>query len=534
MAGADLHPDSAVLEAFTLGTLDDASLAAVEAHLAGCPTCQERAAGASGDNLVALLRRAHARPLPPQAQAESYQRAGQASRAIHGPTGEAAMRIILTVTAGPHLGDRFEFTQHSTFLVGRCRHAQFHLKKDRYLSRVHFLVEVNPPCCRLVDMGSHNHTYVNGVKVHQADLRDGDRIKAGRTLLLVAIENDQPPPGRPTAAPGPLSAGRPEQQAPPDFATAPAQRPREGPPAVAARLPATVAQVPPPSQDTPPTGPGAQVQPVPGYRIVRELGRGAMGVVYLAQRLADGTAVALKTITPAVSGTPNLLARFLREASILRELVHPHIVTFQEMGQTDDLLWFAMDYVPGTDAGHFLEQHGPTPVGRAVGWICQVLLALEYAHGRGFVHRDIKPANVLITDVGGGEAVKLADFGLARHYHDSKLSGLTLTGSVGGTIAFMAPEQITHFREAKPPSDQYSAAATLYNLLTGCYVYDFPPRSQGRLALILGKPPVPLRQRRPDLPEELAAVIHRALARDPAERFSDAGQMRQALRRFRS
>jgi serine/threonine-protein kinase len=519
MAGADIHPDSEVLAAFTLGTLDDALLAVVEAHLAGCPACQQRAAAAPGDNLLALLRRVHASPSPLPAQTVSYRGTGQADGVIPGPNGGAALRIVLAVTAGPHLGEQFEFTEHSTFLVGRCRHAQFHLKKDRYLSRVHFLVEVNPPCCRLVDMGSHNNTSVNGKKVLQADLQDGDRIKAGHTLLRVTIENDQPPPRRPPLVAGPVSAGRPEQPAVPAAVTVPA---------------GAVAQIPPPAPDPPRPGLGGQVQPIPGYQIVRELGRGAMGVVYLAQRLATGTAVALKTITPAVSGTPELFARFLREANILRELVHPHIVSFREMGEAGDLLWFAMDHVPGTDAARFLEQHGPVPVGRAVGWIYQVLLALEYAHGRGFVHRDLKPANVLLADAGGCEAVRLADFGLARCYQDSNLSGLTLTGMVGGTVAFLASEQITHFREAKPPVDQYSAAAMLYNLLTGCYVYDFPSRPRERLAMILGKPPVPIRQRCPDLPEGLAAVIHRALARDPAERFADVREMRLALLPFRS
>jgi hypothetical protein len=438
------------------------------------------------------------------------------------------MRITLTVTAGPHLGERFEFTEHSTFVVGRSRQAQFYLKsKDRHLSRVHFLVEVNPPSCRLLDMGSHNGTFVNGTKVSQADLHDGDRIKAGRTVLSVAIESDQGPAAGPppTVLPQPLPA----------VATAPAAPP----PPYSVVCP--VCGVPAPSR------PGAAgsflclvcqeqarglAQPVPGYQLVRKLGQGAMGVVYLAVQTATGTAVALKTITPAAAGSPDLLVRFLREAEILRELQHPHIVAFREMGQAGDLLWFVMDYVNGTDADRLLAQGGPLPVGRAVRWICQVLLALEYAHARGFVHRDIKPANVLLADPGGGEVVKLADFGLARHYQESKLSGLTLTGTVGGTPAFLAPEQITNFREAKPPADQYGAAATLYNLLTGCYAYDFPSHPQERLGLILRQPPVAIRRRRPELPDGLALVVHRALARDPAKRFADAGEMRRALLSF--
>jgi serine/threonine-protein kinase len=186
-----------------------------------------------------------------------------------------------------------------------------------------------------------------------------------------------------------------------------------------------------------------------------------MGVVYLALRQADGSPVALKTLAPAAVGTTALVERFLREASILRDLDHPHIVAFHEMGNAGHRLYFAMEYVPGTDAGRVLREQGPVPVDRAVGWTCQLLEALAYAHARGFVHRDIKPSNVLIAARAGRLVAKLADFGLARVYHSSELSGLTLTRDVGGTAAFMAPEQVTNFREAKPPADQYAAAATL-------------------------------------------------------------------------
>jgi serine/threonine-protein kinase len=272
-----------------------------------------------------------------------------------------------------------------------------------------------------------------------------------------------------------------------------------------------------------------QEQPIPGYRIVRELGKGGMGVVHLALRLADSTAVALKTVIPAGSSAGGNVERFLREARILHELNHQHIVRFHEMGQAAGVLFFTMEYVRGADAGRVLKEQGPFEVERAVKLGCQLLEALEYAHGLGYVHRDIKPANVLVAEEQGRELLKVTDFGLARVYQSSALSGLTLAGEMGGTPTFMAPEQITNFREAKPAADQYSAAASLYNLLTGQHVYDLPARYQQLLMKILTEEPVPIRTRRPDLPKELASIIHRALAREPGERFPDARAMRRAL-----
>ena len=178
-----------------------------------------------------------------------------------------------------------------------------------------------------------------------------------------------------------------------------------------------------------------------------------MGVVYLAHREGDGTPVALKTITPAVIHSAGTVGRFLREAGVLRQLDHPNIVKFREIGQAGDRLYFAMDYVPGTDADGLVKGHrGPLPIARAVGLACQVLDGLAYAHARGFVHRDIKPKNILVEASDGRDRVKLADFGLARLYLSSPLSGLTLTGQAGGTPGFMPPEQVTNFREAKPPA----------------------------------------------------------------------------------
>jgi serine/threonine-protein kinase len=254
-----------------------------------------------------------------------------------------------------------------------------------------------------------------------------------------------------------------------------------------------------------------------------------MGVVSLAVRQADGGVVALKTIIPRMAGTDTQVQRFLREARILKQLDHPNIVAFRDMGESDGQLYFAMDFVRGIDAAVLLKENGRLPVGRAVRLVCQMLLALDYAHARRFVHRDLKPANLLVADEPGGEVARLADFGLARTYQASQMSGLTMTGDVGGTVAFMAPEQITNYREAKPSVDQYAAAGTLYNLLTAKFPFDLPKNPQQRLLMILQDDPVPIRDRRPDLPAGLAEAVDRALAREPGDRFADVKTLRQAL-----
>jgi serine/threonine-protein kinase len=278
----------------------------------------------------------------------------------------------------------------------------------------------------------------------------------------------------------------------------------------------------------------SQPQPIAGYQLIRELGRGGMGVVSLARRTADGLLVALKTIIPAEGITDVEIQRFLREADIHCRLEHPHIVSFLETGRTGVRLFFAMEYVAGTNALELVKAQGPLPVARAVGLVCQLLEALEYAHTAGYIHRDIKPANLLVTQRDGRDWVKLADFGLARIYQTSRLSGLTLTGDMGGTYPFMAPEQIINFREVRPPADQYSAAATLYHLLTAKLIFDVPLRSQEWLLKVLQDNPVPIRSRRADVPKELADIVHCALAKEPEKRFPGVGEMRQALTKFAS
>ena len=213
---------------------------------------------------------------------------------------------------------------------------------------------------------------------------------------------------------------------------------------------------------------------MPGYQIQGELGRGGMGVVYRAMRERDGLAVAVKTILPAAGTGRKQIDRFLRECKILAQLEHPNVVAFRDFGEANGLIFLVMDFVDGPDIVARLKATGPLDVRTAVRMICQMLAGLVHAHAKGFVHRDIKPANLLIGSQGAKRVVKLADFGLARVCESSQVSGLTMQGDVGGTPAFMAPEQVTHYRQVQPTADQYSAAATLYYMLTKHLTHDLP------------------------------------------------------------
>jgi len=487
---------------------------------------------------------------------------------------QAAMRIVLSVIKGPHKSREFSFEEHDNFIVGRAKVAHFRLPlKDKFFSRVHFMVEINPPLCRLLDMQSTNGTLVNGQQVTTADLKDGDMIKAGKTVIRVSLQDVGDPAHEAPA----ISQG---SRLSSDFEHVAIVGPTPTPsitPSASNAPPTRVGEtVPPPTrigETVPPRAAFAtdamscrvcgsplpelpslrdgnfltqlpicgacrllireHPQPIAGCRLVRELGRGGMGVVYLAIRLADGALVALKTIKPAIVGTKIQTERFLREAQILRQLVHPQIVAFRDMGESNGLFYFAMDYVRGSDVAMLQKEYGgPLPIHRAVDLTCQMLSALEFAHGMGFVHRDIKPANMLIEEKDGRDVMRLTDFGLARTYQSSPMSGLTLRGEIGGTMAFVAPEQISNFRDAKPPVDQYAAGATLYKMLTDRFVFDLPRRIEQQLLMILQSEPVAIRERLPEIPEALAAVVHRSLAKDPKTRFADVGAMRRALVRL--
>jgi serine/threonine-protein kinase len=438
-------------------------------------------------HLEADKRRQQGRPLTAAEAQQRFAGLGDWASAVLAELGleESATFLTLDTVAGPQAGRTFQLAGHTTCLVGRGP-AGVHLAfdRDQGMSRVHFLVEYNPPRARLADLRSKNGTYLNGRRIEEEELGDGDEVRAGQSIFKVKLP-------RSTHTITIDGAG---ESAPPT---------------------------------TPPTGPTGPI--VPGYELLEELGRGGMGVVHKARRLADGLLVALKMVAPASVPHPGALARFQRETAILRNLTHTHIVSFHEAGEACGLLYFVMEYIDGPSTAVLVKSSGPFAPPRVVTLGCQLLDALAHAHLQGFVHRDVKPGNLLLAQVAGREIVKLADFGLGRAYQASAMSGLTVSGTAGGTPGFMPPEQVLDFRAARPAADQYAVAATLYYLLTGQTIYEPAPSTTELMLRILNSEPIPLRQPSPPLPAKLGEVLRRALAREPRKRFPDVLAMREAL-----
>ncbi|WP_442791337.1 serine/threonine-protein kinase [Mycobacterium sp. Aquia_216] len=265
-----------------------------------------------------------------------------------------------------------------------------------------------------------------------------------------------------------------------------------------------------------------------GYTVVRLLGAGGMGEVYLARHPRLPRYEALKILRTDVSADPDYQRRFNREADLAANLWHPHIVGVHDRGEFDGQLWIAMDYVSGTDLAALLRTryHAGMPSGDAITIITAVAEALDYAHHRGLMHRDVKPANIMISgpDEAGGPRTLLSDFGIARALDD--ISGLTATNMAVGTPDYGAPEQLMG-QPTDGRADQYALAATAYHLLVGQKL--FPrPNSVAIISAHLTTPPPPPSARRPDL-APLDAAFARALAKNPADRFARCGDLAAAL-----
>jgi hypothetical protein len=257
------------------------------------------------------------------------------------------------------------------------------------------------------------------------------------------------------------------------------------------------------------------------YRIVRPLGQGGMGRVYLARDPALDRPVALKLLPPYLSGDPAANRRLVQEARAASALDHPHIATVYEIGEADDgRLFIAMAYYEGGTLRDRL-RGGPLPMEEAVEIAAGVAEGLAAAHARGIVHRDIKPENII---VGSGGGVRIVDFGVAK----VAASALTRTGTTSGTVAYMSPEQ-TSGGTVDHRSDLWALGVVLHEMLAG----ERPFRGDAHAAVIYGirnDDPPPLGSLRPEVPPALSAVVERCLVKDPARRFDSAEELAGALR----
>jgi eukaryotic-like serine/threonine-protein kinase len=430
------------------------------------------------------------------------------------------MQVNLKVIAGPYQGRVFSFTQHDSFLIGRNPDAHLCLPNDRYFSRNHCLLEINPPHSHVRDLRSTNGTFVNGQRVAEAFLKSGDRIQCGETIVVVEVNaapsRELSETTQDAVVTRPvlvmvecLNCGRREQ--------AQASTPDEHLTFLCEDCRIELKRCP---------------QAIPGYDTVRLIGRGGMGCVMLAREQKTGRAVAIKTLLPEFAVSDKAMRRFLREIDVAAALKHPHIVDFIDRGTHNGVVYLVTEFVEGSDASRLAELNGGfLTYNDGISIIAQALDALSHAHAEGYIHRDFKDQNILVSGQSPNLVAKLTDFGLAKSFSQSGMSGVTMAGEMAGTLAYMPPEQLRNFRDVKPQSDIYAVGMTAYSLLSGSLAIDLSRNSNvnDTIRAIFEQPPVPLRQRMPHLPELVCQIIDRALAKDPAQRWQTAGAMHTAL-----
>jgi eukaryotic-like serine/threonine-protein kinase len=448
------------------------------------------------------------------------------------------MTVTVTLRLVKGRLDRTEyvFDERTTCVLGRAEECSPRLPDDdfhRTVSRHHCLLDINPPDARIRDFGSRNGTYVNGEKIgqreaHQTpeegaagsfpehDLVDGDEIRLGKTVFRVGITLPARYPTLMLARcvkcdreVGSELGGRSGQYVCTECRSEPGE---------VAELLVSLAH-----------GGHRELTPIAGYELLRELGRGGMGAVYLARHEDTGEEVALKVMLPKVAASATARARFLREVELTRNLRHPNIAALHDANFAEGAFYLTTEYCAGGSLDQLLERRGgrlgPT---EAVRLANQALAGLAHAHGEGVVHRDLSPHNILLAETDGSPVAKVADFGLAKAFDQAGLSGLTRTGATAGKPWYIPRQQVINFRNVTPAVDVWALAACLYHSLTGGYPRDFPA-DKDPWQNILQADPVPIRRREPNVPRALAGVIDEALREDPNAPFQTAGELRRAL-----
>ncbi len=261
------------------------------------------------------------------------------------------------------------------------------------------------------------------------------------------------------------------------------------------------------------------------FTLEGEIGRGGMGVVFSARDISLQRRVAIKVLPPDLAFREDIRQRFTQEAQVAARLQHPHIVPIHGVGSESNLVWFVMGYVDGESLGQRLRRRKQLPVEEARRIMKETADALGMAHSQGVIHRDIKPDNILLE--GTRRRVMVTDFGIAKALTDSG-SGLTGTGVAIGTPTYMSPEQAAGEGEMDARSDLYSLGVVAYEMITGSPPFQ-APTVPGILVKQITEAPPDIIKRRPECPEELAATIHRALEKDPGERWATAEALRRAL-----
>ncbi|HZY02304.1 MAG TPA: serine/threonine-protein kinase, partial [Anaeromyxobacteraceae bacterium] len=270
------------------------------------------------------------------------------------------------------------------------------------------------------------------------------------------------------------------------------------------------------------------------YELVSLIGEGAMGRVFKAKHVKLGRSVAIKVLNPEYAARPDIVKRFFREARVVNEISHEHIVEVTDFVEVPGLAFLVMELLDGESLRSLLKRRKGKrpPLRRVVSVMAQVCDALAAAHDKGVVHRDLKPDNVFVIKRAGGDYAKVLDFGIAKLKDQSDGGvGSTVTGVILGTPLYMSPEQATG-KDVGPSSDVWAAGVVLYELLSGSV-----PFKAGNFVDLVQKirtepaPPLPLRTpRRERIPPQLAAAVMKCLEKNPSDRHRSMEALAEALR----
>jgi hypothetical protein len=399
-------------------------------------------------------------------------------------------QVTLIIKEPGHSLRKVSFRRRESLIAGRSAEAGLRLNADQATSRFHCRFDISPPQCSVTDLESRNGTRLNGQTASAALLSNGDVIQVGKVSITIRIEELEPPCGEQTA----LKAAKTRQ------------------PKVSSH---SVAE-----------------HHVPGYELLGQIGKGGMGIVYEARHLPTGRTFAIKVLNHAANTSETARIRFLREASFAVKLQHRRIVRCHDFGETGSSMYLVLDRVLSVDTMDILKTFSHRRrIKAATGLICLALSGMAYAHSQNIIHRDMKPANLLVSRTGKKLSLQITDFGLAKNYQNAGFGDLTKTNEVFGTVAYLPPEQILDCRFVSPAGDIYSTGVCLYKFLTGRLPFEKKTDVQ-TLSAILHEPAVRVEEHGADIPKRLADIVHRAIHREPSQRFSSAREMQRQLRAF--
>jgi hypothetical protein len=454
--------------------------------------------------------------------------------------------VTIEVCSGPLSGEKFEFTEHDTFLFGRLEECHFRLPDDSQISRRHFLVEVNAPDARIRDFGSLNGTYVNdkkiggrnkgespeqGQKRHypDIDLVNGDIIKVGETMLRVQITADESEVAIMCAGCGKDVAMEVGARKVGSYVCTACRQSMDMDPA---KL--LIDMLARDKQQKKQPGKREYMPVIAGYRLISRIGIGGYGAVYLAERESDSLHVAIKVMLAHTVVSDEARRKFAKEIEILKRLSHEHIVFVLDSGSAGSAFYFVMEHCSGGSLADFVSSRGGRlTLESALPIMRQSLRGLAWAHNHDIVHRDLKPSNILLSGHPDTPIAKIADMGLAKNFERAGFSGMTVTGAYAGTPYFMPKEQLLNYKYVKPVSDIWSIGATFYYMLTGVTPRIYP-KGADPVEVILQNEMIPIRRRKPEIPSAVAVILDKATNANKEERYTNASDMLKAMETIRA